>query len=80
MESRRMVLKNLFTEQQWRNRDIENRPMDMGNGEERVRCMKRVTWKPTLLSTNIVSQREFVVWLRKLKQGLCVNLELWYGG
>jgi len=22
--------------------------MDMGRGEERVRCMERVTWKPTL--------------------------------
>ena len=25
--------------------DIENRLMDMGRGEERVRCMERVTWK-----------------------------------
>ena len=24
--------------------DIENRLMDMGRGEERVRCMERVTW------------------------------------
>ena len=24
-------------------------------------------------------QREFAVWLRKLKQGLCVNLEGWDG-
>ena len=28
--------------------DIENRLMDMGRGEERVRCMERVTWKVTL--------------------------------
>ena len=28
--------------------DIENRPMDMGRGEERVSCMGRVTWKCTL--------------------------------
>ena len=28
--------------------DIENRVMDMGRGEERVRCMERVTWKLTL--------------------------------
>ena len=28
--------------------DIENRLMDRGRGEERVRCMERVTWKPTL--------------------------------
>ena len=25
------------------------------------------------------SQREFAVWLRKLKQGLCINLEAWDG-
>ena len=28
--------------------DIENRLMDMGRGEERVRCMERVTWKLTI--------------------------------
>ena len=28
--------------------DIENRLMDMGSGEERVRCMERVTWKLTI--------------------------------
>ena len=38
-----MVLKNLFTGQ-----DIENRFMDMGRREERVRCIQRVTWKLTL--------------------------------
>ena len=27
----------------------------------------------------IESQREFAVWLRKLKQGLCINLEGWNG-
>ena len=26
-------------------RDKKNRLMDMGRGEERVRCMERVTWK-----------------------------------
>ena len=25
--------------------DIENRLMDMGRGEDRVRCMETVTWK-----------------------------------
>ena len=38
-----MVLKNLFAGQQWRNR--ENKFMGMGGGEDRVRCMERVTWK-----------------------------------
>ena len=27
----------------------------------------------------IDSQRKFAVWLRKLKQGLCINLEGWMG-
>ena len=27
----------------------------------------------------IDSQREFAVWLRKLKQGLCINREVWGG-
>ena len=29
--------------------------------------------------SNIVSQWEFAVWLRKLKQELCINLEGWDG-
>ena len=38
-----MVLKNL----QGSNgeTDMENRLTDMGRGEERLRCMERVTWK-----------------------------------
>ena len=28
--------------------DIESRLMDMGRGEEKVKCMERVTWKLTL--------------------------------
>ena len=48
MESRKMVLKNLFTGPRWRNRH-KDRLMDMGRGKKRVRCMERVTWKLTLL-------------------------------
>ena len=48
---------------------MENRLMDMGRGEEGVRCMERVTWKLTLPYV------KFTVCLRKLKQGLCINLE-----
>ena len=47
MESTKMVLKNLFTGSNGQ-RDIENRIMDMGRGEERVRCMERVAWELTL--------------------------------
>ena len=42
-----MVLKNLFTGQNGET-GIENRLMDMGGGEERVRYMESVTWKLTL--------------------------------
>ena len=42
-----MVLKNLLQDSNGET-DIENRLTDMGRGEERVRCMKRVTWKLTL--------------------------------
>ena len=47
MKTRKMVLKNLLTGQQWRK--TENRLVDMESGEGRVRCMERVTWKLTLL-------------------------------
>ena len=39
-----MVLKILFTGKTWRKRHREL-TMDMGRGEERVRCMERVPWK-----------------------------------
>ena len=41
-----MTLKNLFTGQ--REKDTENRLMDLGRREERVRCTERVTWKLTI--------------------------------
>ena len=48
--------------------------MDMGRGEERMRCMERVTWKHITIC-KIYSRCELAVCLRKLKQGLCINLE-----
>ena len=47
VESRKMALMNLFA-RQYGETDIENRLMDTGRGEERMRCMERVTWKLTL--------------------------------
>ena len=47
MESRKMVLVNLFQGSNGET-DIENRPMDMMRGEKRVRCMERVTGKLSL--------------------------------
>ena len=60
-------------------RDIENRLMDMGRGEERVRCMERVHVETYIAIYKTDSQWEFAVCLRKLKQGLCINLEGWDG-
>ena len=53
--------------------------MDMGRGEERVRCMEKVNMETYITISKIDSQWEFAIWLRKLKQGLCINLEGWDG-
>ena len=78
MESRKMVLMNLFARQQWRNR---RREQTYGHGE---RGGKDETYGESNMETYITickidSQWEFAVWLRKLKQGLCNNLEGWDG-
>ena len=57
--------------------DIENRLMDIGRREERVRCIERVETYITICK--IDSQWEFAVCLRELKQGLSINLEGWEG-
>ena len=73
-----MVLKTLFAGQQWRNRNREETygPGERGregelHGESNVETHTTVC--------NIDSQLEFAVWLRKLKQGLYINLEGWDG-
>ena len=43
--------------------------MDMGRGEERVRCMETVTWKLTLPYVKWIANGEFAVWLRKTQTG-----------
>ena len=42
MESRKMALMDLFSGQQWRSRHREQ-TYGHGEGEERVRCLERVT-------------------------------------
>ena len=78
MESRKMGLRNLFTRQQCRSR----------HGEQTYGCGERGGQGEMYQNSNmgtyitigkIDSQREFAVWLRKLKQGLCINLEWWDG-
>ena len=74
MESRKMVLKNLLTGQKWRNR---HREQTYGHGErggvgERYGESNMETYI-TICKTD--SPWEFAVDLRKLKHGLCINLE-----
>ena len=50
----------------------------MGRGEERVMYVKS-NMETYITICKIDSQQEFSVWLRKVKQGLCINLEGWNG-
>ena len=78
MESRKMVLKNLFTGQQWRNR---HRKQTYGHGERggEGEMYGKSNMEVYITTCEIDSQWEFAVWLNKLKQGLCINLEGWDG-
>ena len=53
--------------------------MDMGRGEERVRCMERISMETYITICKVDSQQEFAVWFKKLKQALSINLEEWDG-
>ena len=78
MKSRNVVLKNLFTGQQWRNR---HREQTYGHGErgEEDEMYGKSNMETYITICKTDSQREFSVWLRKLKQGLCIDLEGWDG-
>ena len=69
-----MVLKNLFTGQQWRNR---HREQTYGHGERggEGAMYGKSNMETYITICKIDSQGEFAVWLRKLRQGLCINLE-----
>ena len=70
-----MVLKNLFAGQQWGNR---HREQTYGHGERGGECemYEESNMETYITICKIESQQEFAVWLRKLKQGLCINLEV----
>ena len=74
MESRKMVLKNLFTGQQWRNR---HREQTYGHGERggEGEMYEKSNMETYITICKVDSEQEFAVWLRKLKQGLCIKLE-----
>ena len=53
--------------------------MDIGRGEERWDEWREKLGNIYTTICKIDSQWEFAVWFRKLKQGLCINLEGWDG-
>jgi len=73
-----MALKNLFTGQQWRNR---HREQTYGHGERggEGEMHGKSNMETYITICKIDSEQEFAVCLRKLKQGLCINLEGWDG-
>ena len=73
-----MILKNLFTGQQWRKR---HREWTYGHGERggEGEMYGKSNMETYITICKIDSQREFAVCLGKLKQGLCINLEGWEG-
>ena len=65
-----MGLQNLFTGQQWRNRQRTDL-LTWGEGE----MYGKSNMETYITICKIDSQGEFAVWLRKLKKGLCVSLK-----
>ena len=58
---------------------IEKRFMDMGGGGAEGEMYGKNNMETSITICKIGSQQEFAIWLRKLKQGLCINLERWGG-
>ena len=69
-----MVPKNLFAGQQWRKKHREQTYGHGGRGGEGEMYGKS-NMETYITICKIDSQREFALWLRKLKQGLCIGLE-----
>ena len=53
--------------------------MDMGKSGGEVEMYGKSNMESYITICKIDGQQEFAVWLRKLKQGLSINLEGWYG-
>ena len=73
-----MVLKNLFTGQQWRKR---HREQTYGYGERggEGEMHGESNMETYITICKIHSKWEFAVWLSKLKPAICINLEWWDG-
>ena len=78
MKSRKIVLKNLLTGQQWTDRHREQTYGHAERGGEGEMYGKS-NMETYITVCKIDSQWEFAVWLRKFKQGLWINLQGWRG-
>ena len=78
MESRKFIMKNLLTVPKWRNRHREQTYDHEERGGEGEMYGKS-NMETYITTRKIDSQGEFAVWLRKLKQRFCINLEGWDG-
>ena len=59
--------------------DIENKLTDTGEREGESEMYGESNMETYITICKIYSQWEFAIQLRKLKQGLCINLEGWDG-
>ena len=78
MESRKLVLMNLFARQQWRNGHREQTYGHEERGAEGEMYGKS-NMETHITICKIDSQRDFAICLRKLKPGLGINPEGWDG-
>ena len=67
-------LEELYTGQQWRNRRREE-TCGLGERREEGEIYGESNMETYITICRVDSQREFAVWLRKLKKGLSINLE-----
>ena len=77
MESKKLSLKNLFTVEKQNNGETKRIDLWTRGGQSEMYGKSNVETYITICKRD--SQREFAVWIRKLKQGLCINLEGWDG-
>ena len=77
MESKKLSLKNLFTVEKQNNGETKRIDLWTRGGESEMYGKSNMETYITICKRH--SQREFSVWIRKLKQGLCINPEEWDG-
>ena len=78
MESRKMVLMNLFAEHRWRHRHSEQTYGPSCGGKEKVGGMEREIWKHTLPYLKLIANRIcFMTQGTKTRAG---NSLQWWGG